>query len=143
MPEPLTISGNVDDWIAWHGRLKTSYGLDDANRIFLHAFHVASRKSLAGFFWKTFNSRFRSYAKANGFFDGLWSDSIPELPARLLGAVADFFRVTVETVEKTSETVSSVTSSVASILKYGVPIVLVAAAGVALWYGFRFLKKLT
>jgi len=63
------------DWIEWHRQLKTHYGINQANLIFINAFHEAGFGA-ASYDCRTFNPAFKNYAKDNGFFDALF-DGIP------------------------------------------------------------------
>lgn len=59
------------DWITWHEALKAHYGINDANIIFILAFHEAGFGA-ASFDCRTFDYNFKEYAKQNGFFDALF-----------------------------------------------------------------------
>ncbi len=63
------------DWIAWHRSMKSKYGIDEANRRFISAWHdgigiVFNKVPIDA---RTVDSSFRAYAKENGFFDALFS----------------------------------------------------------------------
>jgi hypothetical protein len=103
------------DWVTWHKALKTKYGLDEANARFINAWQKQGVLS-APLDARSFDTSFRDYAKANGFFDGLYYG---------LGAVAKPIGATTDVVTGVTQGVSSL----ANLTKYLIPI-----AGLALAY---------
>jgi len=76
----------AQDWITWHRALKAKYGIDEANSRFLAAWQKQSAGA-APLDARSFDSNFREYAKANGFFDGLyWGSGVIAKP---LGTATD------------------------------------------------------
>ena len=107
------------DWITWHKSLKAQYGLDEANSRFI----IAWEKQGVGaspLDARSFDVTFQNYAKANGFYDGLYYG---------LGALVKPIGAVTSVVSGASEGVASI----GSLSKYLLPI-----AGLALAY-FAFM----
>jgi len=104
----------AQDWLTWHRALKNQFGLDEANRRFITAWQkqgIGASPLNA----RSFDSSFRNYAKANGFFDGLYYG---------LGSIA-------RPIGTTTDVVAGVTKGIettASLTKYLIPIAAVALA---------------
>ncbi len=105
----------AQDWVTWHKALKAKYGLDEANARFINAWQKQGVLS-APLDARSFDTSFRDYAKANGFFDGLYYG---------LGAVAKPIGTATDVVTGVTQGVSSL----ANLSKYLIPI-----AGLALAY---------
>lgn len=60
-----------NDWMEWHRALKNRFGLNEANRIFITAYHKAGFGA-ASYDCRTFNPDFIKYAKENGFYSALF-----------------------------------------------------------------------
>ena len=103
--------------LTWHRSLKTRFGLDEANSRFINAWQkqgIGSEPLNA----RSFDTSFRDYAKANGFFDALYYG---------LGSLAKPIGVTTDVVSG----VSAGISSTASLTKYIIPIAAVILAYMA------------
>ena len=61
----------AQDWMTWHKSLKAQYGLDEANVRFINAWEKQTMGSTP-LDARSFNTTFREYAKANGFFEALY-----------------------------------------------------------------------
>lgn len=105
----------AQDWVTWHKALKAKYGLDEANARFINAWQKQGLFS-APLDARSFDTSFRDYAKANGFFDGLYYG---------LGGVAKPIGTATDVVTGVTQGVSSL----ANLSKYLIPI-----AGLALAY---------
>ena len=104
----------AQDWITWHKALKAQYGIDEANSRFLNAWKqqgIGATPLDA----RSFDTNFRDYAKANGFFDGLYYSA--GAVAKPIGAVSDVVT-----------DVSAGVSTTAAILKYAIPVAALAFA---------------
>ena len=109
----------ANDWMTWHRALKSRFGLEIANTKFVNAWEQQGALS-APLDARSFDTTFRDYAKANGFFDALYY-GLGAL-VKPIGAVTDVV-----------SDVSTGISSTASLTKYIMPI-----AGLALAY-FAFM----
>ena len=109
----------ANDWLTWHRSLKARFGLDDANTRFINAWQQQGIGA-SPLDARSFDTAFRDYAKANGFFDALYY-GLGAL-VKPIGAVTDVV-----------SDVSTGISSTASLTKYLLPI-----AGLALAY-FAFM----
>ena len=74
--------------MTWHKAMVSAYGLTAANQRFLQAWNQDSLTHSAPLSARSFDSDFRDYAKANGFFDALYGGSLAVL-AKPLGIVSD------------------------------------------------------
>jgi hypothetical protein len=112
----------AQDWLTWHRALKASYGLDEANRIFVTAWQqqgfLASPLDA-----RSFDTSFREYARANGFLDALYY-GLGSL-VRPIGTVTDI-----------GTAVTDGISTVASISRWAIP-------AAALVLGYLWLEKAT
>jgi len=79
---------SIQDWMTWHKAMVSAYGLTAANQRFLQAWNQDSLTHSAPLSARSFDSDFRDYAKANGFFDALYGGSLAVL-AKPLGIVSD------------------------------------------------------
>jgi hypothetical protein len=61
----------AQDWMTWHRSLKARFGLDEANSRFIIAWEKQGLFS-APLDARSFDVTFQNYAKANGFYDGLY-----------------------------------------------------------------------
>jgi len=61
----------AQDWMTWHKSLKAQYGLEEANSRFIIAWEKQG-VGAAPIDARSFNVTFQDYAKANGFYDGLY-----------------------------------------------------------------------
>ena len=114
------------DWITWHKSLKAQYGLEEANSRFIIAWEKQGAFS-APLDARSFNVTFQNYAKANGFYDGLYYG---------LGALVKPIGAVTSVVSGASDVVSGASeglSNFGSLTKYILPI-----AGLALAY-FAFM----
>jgi hypothetical protein len=107
----------ANDWMTWHRSLKARFGLDDANVKFVNAWEKQGALS-APLDARSFNTAFRDYAKANGFFDALYY-GLGAL-VKPIGAVTDVV-----------SGVSAGISSVSTLTKYILPIAAIALAYMA------------
>lgn len=104
----------ANDWMTWHRSLKAKYGLDDANVRFVNAWQQQGALS-SPLDARSFDTNFRDYAKANGFFDALYYG---------LGALA-------KPIGTTTDVISGVTqgiSTVANLAKFVIPVAALAFA---------------
>ncbi len=125
----------VRDWIDWHKALVDAYGASEANRRFLAAYHGASFGA-ASYAWRSTSKEFRDYAKANGFYDGLF-EGVGGGLARISATFGSIF----ETTSGTVEGVGSAISGSASVIRYVLPVAIVAASVGAGFYLYkRFIK---
>ena len=107
----------AQDWLTWHRSLKTRFGLDEANSRFINAWQKQGIGS-SPLDARSFDSSFREYAKANGFFDALYYG---------LGSLVKPIGVTTDVISG----VSTGISSTASLTKYIIPIAAVILAYMA------------
>jgi len=107
------------DWITWHKSLKSQYGLDEANSRFINAW-AKQGVGASPIDARSFDVTFQNYAKANGFYDGLYYG---------LGALVKPIGAVTSAVSGASEGVAAI----GSLTKYLLPI-----AGLALAY-FAFM----
>lgn len=110
------------DWLTWHRALKDAYGLEVANARFIAAWQQQGLGSGA-LGARSFDSSFRDYARANGFFDGLYWG---------LGSVTRPIGTTTDVTTGISEGVSTV----ANLSKWAIP-----AAAIVL--GYLWLREAT
>lgn len=104
----------AQDWVAWHKALKAQYGIDEANRRFIAAWQKQGIGA-SPLDARSFDTSFREYAKANGFFDGLyWGAGVVAKP---LGTGTDVVTGVTEGV-----------STVAKLSKYLIPVAALAFA---------------
>lgn len=113
------------DWIAWHKALRARYGADEANRRFLEAYHKAGFLA-ASYDFRTFDQPFREYARANGFYEGLFP-GLSTVP-RVIGSLFDIFRGASSVGESAAEATQGVTRSVVLATNVLLPVLLIAAA---------------
>lgn len=99
---------NCDEWIAWHKRLKAHFGAERAKLIWNYAYAQGSEFS-GHWDCRTFNSAFRSYARAEGL-DTYASVKIPFIPQVLNIAGSG-----IEILDDTSNVISGVGDSIASV----------------------------
>lgn len=124
------------DWIAWHKALKGRYGLEEANRRFLEAYHAAGFGA-ESYSYRTFDEPFRSYARAQGFYEGLFP-GLAVVP-RLLGSIFDLFRGASSVGEAAQEAGQGVNRGVVFASNVIVPLVLLAAV---VFLSIRFYRSL-
>ena len=98
---------SCEDWIRWHQCLRTKYGLQQANYIFIDAFHKAETFA-DSYNCRSFNSGFREYARQNGFFDALFSG---------IGIIAQPLGWITDTTSNIGEVISTSTGAAADIAK--------------------------
>jgi hypothetical protein len=103
-----------NDWMTWHRSLKARFGLDDANVRFVNAWQQQGALS-APLDARSFDTNFRDYAKANGFFDALYYG---------LGALAKPIGTTTDVITGVTQGVSTV----ANLAKYAIPVAALAFA---------------
>lgn len=125
----------VEDWIAWHKVLVGAYGIEEANRKFLAAYRDAPfglKEPHDVIAWRTLSTPFRNYAKANGFYDGLfWG---------IGGYLARFLTLFTGSVEAVSGTVENASTAVQTTLKTAnvvLPIALVILVGGGLFFLYQ------
>jgi hypothetical protein len=107
----------AQDWLTWHRTLKARFGLDEANSRFINAWQKQTFGS-SPLDARSFDTSFRDYAKANGFFDALYYG---------LGALA-------KPIGTTTDVITGVTKGIegtASLTRYLIPIAAVALAYMA------------
>jgi hypothetical protein len=125
----------VPEWIKWHKLLVEAYGLSEANRIFLKAYHAASFGA-ASYAWRSTSKEFRDYAKANGFYDGLF-EGLGGWLARINAALGSIFETTSETVESAGSAITNSTT----VIRYLLPALIIMAVVAVGYYLFkRFIK---
>ena len=107
----------AQDWMTWHRSLKARFGLDEANVRFVNAWEKQGVLS-APLDARSFNTAFRDYAKANGFFDALYYG---------LGALVKPIGAVTDVVSGVSQGISST----ASLTKYILPLAAIALAYMA------------
>lgn len=112
------------DWMKWHRLNVEKYGLDEANRKFISAYHSASFGA-ASYNWRTFDREFKDYAKANGFYDALFTGlaGLIAKPGAILTGVVDAAGEVVTGVEnvvkETGKTVTKVSKYTPVLLAVG------------------------
>ena len=79
---------SISDWMTWHSAMKSAFGLEVANSRFIYAWGQDSIWNSVPLSARSFDSSFRDYAKANGFFDALFGNGLGVL-AKPLGVVSD------------------------------------------------------
>jgi hypothetical protein len=104
----------ANDWMTWHRALKARFGLDDANVRFVNAWQQQGALS-APLDARSFDTNFRDYAKANGFFDALYYG---------LGALAKPIGATTDVITGVTQGVSTV----ANLAKFVIPVAALAFA---------------
>ena len=104
----------ANDWMTWHRSLKARFGLDDANVRFVNAWQQQGALS-APLDARSFDTNFRDYAKANGFFDALYYG---------LGALAKPIGATTDVITGVTQGVSTV----ANLAKFVIPVAALAFA---------------
>jgi hypothetical protein len=107
----------AQDWLTWHRSLKAKYGPDVANQKFINAWQKQGIGA-SPLDARSFDTSFRDYAKANGFFDALYygAGSL----TRPIGTATDVVAGVTEGI-----------SSTASLTKYLIPIAAIALAYMA------------
>jgi hypothetical protein len=120
------------DWVLWHKALLRVFGLDGANFRFLSAWNEAG--DLAPLSARTFDTNFRAYAKANGFFDGLFS-GIGGVIAKPLGVVTD----TSNAVASAGSNIAQGVSNSGSVVKYALPVLVI---GLIAFYAYPYFKRI-
>lgn len=123
------------DWTTWHTKMKDKFGKQVANQRFLAAWEQQTFGAHA-IDCRSFNTAFRDYARANGFFDALYSG---------IGVIAQPIGVGTDLVSATGETISSIgkgVSRTAKVTSYILPavIIIVAAFGLA-WFYKKFVVQ--
>jgi hypothetical protein len=103
-----------NDWMTWHRSLKARFGLDEANVRFINAWQKQTIGSTP-LDARSFDTNFRDYAKANGFFDALYYG---------LGALAKPIGATTDVITGVTQGVSTV----ANLAKYVIPVAALAFA---------------
>ena len=103
-----------NDWLTWHRSLKARFGLDDANTRFINAWQQQGIGA-SPLDARSFDTTFRDYAKANGFFDALYYG---------LGALVK----PIGSVTDVVSDVSSGISSTANLAKFVIPVAALAFA---------------
>ena len=104
----------ANDWMTWHRSLKARFGPDDANVRFVNAWQQQGALS-APLDARSFDTNFRDYAKANGFFDALYYG---------LGALAKPIGATTDVITGVTQGVSTV----ANLAKFVIPVAALAFA---------------
>ena len=121
------------DWIAWHTAFFNTYGIEAANQRFILAWNdspfLAANISFRAS-WIPGNERFIEYAKANNFYDALFSG--------ILGVVGQIESTAYDALKDTTTVVGKVTTSLKSVSSYILPVAII---GLGL-YLFLHLKKL-
>lgn len=108
----------IEDWMTWHNAMKAAFGLEEANRRFISEW-VKQGIGANPLDARSFNEQFKSYAKANGFYDALYYGL--GVLARPVGAGVDV--------------VTTASNAVSSVAKAGNWILPVAIIGLGLaWY---------
>jgi hypothetical protein len=107
----------AQDWLTWHRSLKARFGLDEANARFINAWQKQGIGA-SPLDARSFDTSFRDYAKANGFYDGLYYG---------LGAIAKPLGTGTDVVTGITEGISTT----ATLTKYLIPIAAVALAYMA------------
>lgn len=93
----------VGDWIEWHKLLRKKYGKDVANKTLLNWYHKASFGA-SSYDWRSFDTRFKNYAKLSGFYDGLFAGiGIIAKPISVSSTIVDSTGKVVENVAKGAE----------------------------------------
>lgn len=112
----------AQDWLTWHRALKSAYGLDEANRIFVTAWQQQGFGA-SPLDARSFDTSFRDYARTNGFLDALYYG---------LGALVR----PIGTVTDVTGAVSDGVSTTAALAKWAIPIG-------ALVLGYLWLERAT
>ncbi len=104
----------AQDWVTWHKALKAKYGLDEANVRFITAWQKQGIGA-SPLDSRSFDTSFRDYAKANGFFDGLYYG---------LGSIVKPIGTTTDVITGVSQGVSIT----ANLAKFVIPVAALAFA---------------
>jgi hypothetical protein len=109
----------ASEWVTWHKSMKSRYGLDEANRRFIKAWQ--DQGILSGpIDARSFDTSFREYAKANGFFDGLyWNLGVFTRP---IGVSTDL-----------TVGITRGISTVAELSRYTIPVVVLGFLSLYVW----------
>ena len=129
---------SINDWMQWHSFMLKAYGKAEANRRFLEQW--AKQDSDANpVEARTFNAKFRQYARDNGFFDQLFSRGISGI-VKPLGWITDLLTTADHAEAKTAGTVENLSTGVSTsgkILKFGLPALVIIALVIAAVYIYR------
>lgn len=126
------------DWMTWHKKLKEKWGLQRANEVFIEWYHKAGFGA-SSYDWRTFNDAFISYAKENGFYNGLF-DGLAGLVMKNVNVVKDAAGTVIQAggdvVQGASKTVSAIGKNMTTI----VVIILILAVLIGLAYSYNTFK---
>lgn len=124
------LPGNQDgwgviEWIRWHEKLKSKYGLKEANQRFLQAWKTQSIWHW-GYNWFKYDSTFKNYMEKNGI-------DVSNMVSKVTGAVED-------TVSNASDVVVDAGTGIKNTIattKVLLPIVLTAVVAGAGYYVYK------
>ena len=133
----------ITDWMQWHKLVKAKYGLSEANKRFLSAWEK-QESDANPVSARTTNENFRTYARENGFFDGLYNTGALALIAKPFGWITDLF-TTADHVEGNAASIidnaGAGLGTSGKIIKYALPVITVGAAMGILYYGYKTFIK--
>lgn len=110
------------DWMTWHAAMKKKYGLNEANRRFIKAYHEASQFA-ANYGWRTFNTEFINYAKLNGFYDGLF-EGLLGLVGKTTSGATNVANKALDVTNAAVDNAASAASTTTKIMKYAIPVLI-------------------
>jgi hypothetical protein len=126
-----------EDWITWHKKLKGEYGLDQANRLFITAYSNAGTFG-AEWSWRTMNTPFRKYARAQGFYDALFS-GIGGLIGRGIALGSDLLEGAGEVTSGVGEVAGEIPEALSGIVTTLKIVLMVAIIVAAVWAFYVYL----
>ncbi len=133
------------DWIVWHRAMKAKYSLDEANKRFIDAFLKAGSFA-ASYNWRSTDTEFKKYAKANGFYDSLFSGiggligKVASLGGSVITTASDSGSALVENAGQAATNLSESITNTSKVLKVLIPVVVVLVVAGILWYGIKKFK---
>lgn len=112
-----------NDWIDWHKKMVSKFGLDEANKRFITAY-AEPGFAAASYDWRTFDSTFKEYAKKNGFYNALYT-GLGGLIGKAASLGVTVVGTTTDTVSSVIENTGSTISSLSKMAKWVIPVVVI------------------
>lgn len=122
-----------EDWITWHGAVKSKYGKEKADRLFVEWWNKQSWGA-SPIDCRTFNTVFRNFLKKENLLDASYGGASIIKP---LGAITDVLSSGSDIVSDTSKGVGNT----AKTLKIVLPLIAITLfVGVSFWAYKKFVK---
>lgn len=131
------------DWVTYFNKLKSKYGEEKAKELWSYWWNLGLSKSAGGMGdtragsglvydsvpldCRSFNSDFREFVNKYNLDDVVY---------RGLGVIAKPIGGAIDVVENLGDAVTGTSK----VLKYGIPILLIAGMGLLVWYGVKKIK---